>query len=135
MGRCEGKIRRNSAQHHGAIRAAGELRAIVRTAIQAPDGGFRHTDTLALGAPENQEARGVVAVLEDQLPAHFAAGVFGHHHDVRGIASRRKPCFFGPFGESIEAFVSREGSRISSALIWTTTSDMVPAPPLRPAGY
>ena len=53
----------------------------------------------------------MVAVLENQLPAHLAARVFGHHHDIRRIAGiSRKPSFCGPFRESIERV--REAGRI-----------------------
>lgn len=45
----------------------------------------------------------MVAVLENQLPAHLAARVFGHHHNIRRIAGiGRKPSFCGPFRKSIE---------------------------------
>lgn len=53
----------------------------------------------------------MIPMLENQLPAHLAAGAFGHHHDVRRVARvGGKPFFCSPFCESIERL--RETIRI-----------------------
>ena len=58
----------------------------------AGGGEVGRADALAFGAPEDEEAGGVVALLENQFPAHFATGEFGFHHDVGRIAEfGRKP--------------------------------------------
>lgn len=41
---------------------------------------------MALDAPENEKFGRLVAVLENELPPHLAARMFGHHHDVWRIA-------------------------------------------------
>lgn len=49
----------------------------------------QHLDRLramALDAPENEKFGRLVAVLENELPPHLAARMFGHHHDVWRIA-------------------------------------------------